>query len=355
MSTNQQKLSAGQRAIYFQQATRQNIMSLNKKTAENNSIVFELPKARYLATLYLDVTAKIKCTHATKTSIPTDDLTLARLLRRVRLDLNNGFAPFDISGTGLKILSYVTNNASKWNNQSSSKQGVNYLPDIQASASGTENEVSLFMEVPITLNPRDPVGLLLLQSNQSLVNLSIDFSDGSDLFPGETGLTCTVSGVMATLTAETFSVPADENCRPDLSTVKLAQSEIYQFQGQGQNNIDLRTGMIYRKMAFRFLDNDKKPFKDVDFNSNIEIVFNTSDCNYSINASTLRHLNQINFGKELPEGVFILDLTNQGTPNLGGSRDLIDTKQLTSMTLRFNSTKAGTVEFIHENVVIAQA
>ena len=64
MSTNQQKLSAGQRAIYFQQATRQNIMSLNKKTAENNSIVFELPKARYLATLYLDVTAKIKCTHS---------------------------------------------------------------------------------------------------------------------------------------------------------------------------------------------------------------------------------------------------------------------------------------------------
>ena len=344
------QLTAQQRNIMFQQATRQNRQNIGTKkiTGGQQDIEFEIPKARYLARLTAIVKATVNIKHATKTEVPTDFFTMSRLIQRVSLDLNNGFMPFLIDGCGLKILSLIGTNSKIYMDESD-PMGVNYLPKLKASSTGVDNEFHFLVELPLTLNERDPIGLILLQNNSALVNLKFSIGSPSN-FLTDNEYEVEYKDIIVNVQAETYSVPASEECHPNLTTLKLIQNSTHTFAGAGKNEIQLGTGYIYRKLALQFLDEDGKPFEDEDFLSNIELVFNTSDCNYSVTPQMLRYESQKNYGVILPKGVYIFDFGYQGTPNLGGSRDLIDTETLTDFTLRFNSNKAGKVNVIKEAI-----
>ena len=65
----------------------------------------------------------------------------------------------------------------------------------------------------------------------------------------------------------------------------------------------------------------------------------------------LRLVNERIMGCELPEGVYILDFSNGGTmPNYGGTRDFIDTANLTEFWVRFSTGKVGKCEIITETL-----
>ena len=89
-----QTLTVQQRNALFAQATRQNIQGLTRKSVKQggSTLTFEIPKARLLSKVWLEIDAKLKVKKGTSqtTEIATDKLTPYQMIRRLSIDLNNG-------------------------------------------------------------------------------------------------------------------------------------------------------------------------------------------------------------------------------------------------------------------------
>lgn len=356
MAEAKSKYTVQQRANMFAQATRQNYQMLPEQTANQGAttLQFSLPKSRLLAKIMIDIEATVKITHASEVSVPADDFTPYKLLRRVSLDLNNGFSPYVIGGKELAIYNCMRMNPEIVFPQASNERGYCYMPALEASTGGQENKMKFTVELPVTLNDRDPVGLILLQSSSTNVTLSVDIANGGDLVDNAAGYTVDITQLKVRPMLATFSLPAVTDAFPDLSVLKLVSSRTDMFTGSGQNVIKLATGTIYRKLALYVMDENGEPFEDEDFLSNIELVFNQADIPYSINAKNLAHINESHYGYALPKGVYVFDFSYNGLPNLGGTRDYIDSENLTEFWVRFNSAKRGKISVISENIARLQ-
>lgn len=344
---NEETVSTQQRAVNFNLSTRQNLQMMAKKntTTANTGIEFQLPKARLLSNIYLRVHAKIKATHATKSEILLSNLAPFKLIQQIKLDLNNGFAPYTISGVGLGLMNLLDKNAYMILGDSSA---YNNAPSkLTASVAGSENDIAFTIQLPVTLNGRDPVGLLLLQSDQTIADLRVSVGSPNDMFYGEdiTGFTFDLVNFTVEPMLETFSIPANTQAFPDLSILKLVQDRTDSITSSGQNIVKLSTGTIYRKLILYFTDENGKPMTDDDLQGNIELVFNQADTNYSVSAEMLRAVNAVKLGTAIPTGVYIFDFSDC---SYGSSRDFIDTEKLTEFWLRFNAGKRGKVRVISE-------
>lgn len=346
-------LTVQERNAMFAQATRQNYQGLGKKsvTSGASTISFMLPKARLMSKVMLDIDMKFKLKHASGTALKTDKFSPYRPIRRISLDLNNGFAPFVIDGMGVAVHNAIRQYSDIVFPKHDNEHGYCYCPEeLKASADGVENFMHCTVELANTLNDRDPVGLILTQNNETNIELKIDFESESEMVGGADGYSVEVVEFTVKPTVESFSIPAIPNAMPDLSVVKLVNGRTQAFTGAGQNLIELTTGTIYRKLAFIVEDMEGNPFEDEDFKSNIDLVFNQADVNYSIPAEMLRHINEMQFGNALPKGVYVFDFSYNGVSNYGGTRDYIDTEMLTMFQIRFNSTKAGRIRIVSETL-----
>ena len=331
-------INAQQRAQYFAMSTRQNMQMLAKETITNfpNSAMFTLPKARLLSGLYL----KIKVHFS---ELPVEVLSkqeqLFKLVRRISLDLNNGFQPYVISGEGCRLYNLIDLNT---------RNVLDYWAVDRVSNDKVGNVIEYNFYLSCTTNPRDPVGLILLQNDQTNVTLNIDMGLSS-----ETGVDGLVEPTKAEIScmAETFSIPANANAFPDLSVLKMVHGRKDSLPTEGQQVIKLATGTIYRKLIFKLTDENGAPMTPDMVTSTIDLVFNQADVNYSISADMLRTLNAKQFGCYLPDGVYVFDFSNSGgLPNLGGTRDFIDSANLTEFWLRFTTNAKGKCEIVSETL-----
>lgn len=348
-----QSMTVQQRNALFAQATRQNIQGMAKKkiTQGATTVSFEIPKARLLSKIWLEIDYKFKLTSSTVSSVNTSKLTPYAPIRRISLDLNNGWSPYVLDGKSYAVLAGMRQQSHVVFPQSESKDGFCYCPEtLSAGASGVSNTMRTTIELPLCLNDRDPIGIILAQSPETLIEVKVDFEPESSMIPLEDGVTLEVEEITVQPIVETFSIPAVQEAFPDISVVKLCTSRTEMFAGNGQNLIDLVTGTIYRKIAFIIEDLDGNPFSDDDITSNIDLIFNTADVNYSIPAKLIRHKNEMQFGEEQPKGVYIFDFSDNGIPNYGGTRDYIDSTKLTMFQVRFNSNKAGRIRIVSENL-----
>lgn len=349
----QAQLSPQQRAALFTQATRQNRQVLATRSAQGEleTLTFDLPKARLLSkvTLFIEAVVNVKATTGTSVAIaPTHGY---ELLRRVQVDLNNGFSPFVVSGRGLFGYSLLRLNPDVILSQKVTKRAVNYIENA-ASAAGVDNKVAFSVELPITLNDRDPVGLIMLQNNETNVQVKVDVDQVAKIYKlnSGNGETATFKSLKVTPVIETFTIPAVQEAFPDISVLKLVSEKSEVLQGSGQTTVKLNTGNIYRRMLIYVEDANGVPLADADFAGNIELVFNQADIPYSEPALSLAHTAHRQLGYPLPDGWFVLDFTFQGLPGYGGSRDYIDTERLTEFWLRVNTSKAGKITVVSENL-----
>ena len=348
-----QSMTVQQRNALFAQATRQNIQGMAKKkiTQGATTVSFEIPKARLLSKIWLEIDYKFKLKSSTVSSVNTSKLTPYAPIRRISLDLNNGWSPYVLDGKSYAVLAGMRQQSHVVYPQSESEKGFCYCPEtLSASSSGASNTMRTTIELPLCLNDRDPIGIILAQSPETLIEVKVDFEPESSMIPLDDGVTLEVEEITVQPVVETFSIPAVQEAFPDISVVKLCTSRTEMFAGNGQNLIDLVTGTIYRKIAFIIEDLDGNPFSDDDITSNIDLIFNTADVNYSIPAKLIRHKNEMQFGEEQPKGVYIFDFSDNGIPNYGGTRDYIDSTKLTMFQVRFNSNKAGRISIVSENL-----
>lgn len=347
-----QSLTVQQRNALFAQATRQNIQGLTRKevTSGGSTLTFEVPKARLLSKIWLEIDAKLKVKSTTVTSAQAlDELSPYQMLRRISIDLNNGWSPYVIDGKSFAVLAGMRQDAHTIFPQHDDESGYCYCPStVTPSSDGADVHMHTVLELPVTLNDRDPIGIILAQSPETLIEIKVDFETEQNMLDMPEGVTIEVDKITVQPSTETFSIPAVQEAFPDISVIKLVNSRTEAFTGNGQNIIDLVTGTIYRKLAFIIEDMDGNPFSDEDITSNIDIIFNTADVNYSVPANLLRHKNELAFGHRMPKGVYIFDFSDNGVPNYGGTRDYIDTTKLTMLQLRFNSNKSGRIRVISE-------
>ena len=349
-----QSMTVQQRNALFAQATRQNIQGMAKKkiTQGATSVSFEIPKARLLSKIWLEIDYKFTLTAPSVDSVPTTKLTPYAPIRRISLDLNNGWSPYVLDGKSYAVLAGMRQQSHVVYPQGNSKEGFCYCPENFDTSDDdtTQHNMRTTIELPLCLNDRDPIGIILAQSPETLIEVKVDFEPESNMIPLPEGVTLTVDEITVQPIVETFSIPAVQEAFPDISVVKLCTSRTEMFAGNGQNLIDLVTGTIYRKIAFIIEDLDGNPFSDDDITSNIDLIFNTADVNYSVPPKLIRHKNEMQFGEEQPKGVYIFDFSDNGIPNYGGTRDYIDSTKLTMFQVRFNSNKAGRIRIVSENL-----
>lgn len=346
------QLSPQQRAMLFSQGTRQTLQMLPTVSAqgESTTIQFDLPKTRLLSRILLEVEAVATLKATSGSAIAKSAFTPFDILRRVTLDLNNGFSPFMVSGRDLFLYNNVRLNPDVLL-PGTNKRGMTYVENA-ASAAGVDAKIKFTLPLPVVLNERDPQGLVLLQNPETQVQLTIDIDKLEKAYKpnASNGETVTFKSLKITPMVETFTIPPTPDAFPDISILKLVHAKANTFAGNGQNNIALTTGTLYRKLILFFEDENGAPLKDEDFTGNLELVFNQADSPINIKPSVLSALNHSQLGYPLPDGVYVFDFSYQGIPNLGGSRDYIDTERLTEFWLRFTTTKGGKVTAINETL-----
>jgi len=348
-----QQVSPQQRAMLFAQATRQYFQMLPTQSvsSEQSTVEFSLPKARLLSRIFLNVEAVATLkSNAGTTSIAKSAFSPYEILRRVTLDLNNGFSPFITSGRDLYLYNLLRLNPDVLN-IGTTTQSMSYVENT-SSVAGTAANIKFTIPIPVALNERDPVGMVLLQNEETSVSLKIDVDTLAKAYVpnAATGDIVTFSSMKITPMIETFSIPPMQEALPDISVLKLVHSKADLFSGGGQNIVKLNTGTIYRKIIMYIEDADGNPMLPTDFSGNMELVFNTADTPYSIKPEVLTHLSHLQLGYPLPKGVYVFDFSNQGVPNLGGSRDYIDTERLTEFYFRFGSVESGRITIVSETL-----
>lgn len=350
-----QQLTAQQRAQLFAMSTRENFQMLASQKASSGATTlnFDLPKARLLANIICHVKATVSIKHATATEISTDAFTPYKIIRRWSLDLNNGFSPFVVGGQELAMYNLIDMHPETVLGGTDT-QGYTYFPKPVVNTTGKDNSFEFTVQMPVTTNHRDPIGLILLQNDQTNVKLVADIANGAEVFENQEGYTVEIKSVEISVCTQTFSVPANANAYPDLSVLKLVNSRSDSLPSIGQQIVKLSTGTIYKKIIFMLLDENGSAIADDDIGSNIELVFNQADVNYSINPRMLRVWNEHQLGKPLPKGMYAFLFDYQGLVNMGGSRDFIDTEKLTEFWLRFSTTKKGKILIVNENLARLQ-
>lgn len=329
---NQQpvKLSPSQRANLFAQSTRQYKQELPSMTfKEGQQVSITLPKTRFLSRIFIKVKGTINRKEGVSTNIDNlfydamNDFSIYKILRQIRLSINNGFNPYQIGGKELALYNAITVQCN-----------MGYLPvQYENTVESDSFPFCYTLELPITINERDPIGLLMLQNEQTSVTLSVDcgyFAEMEGFISGDLEITPTL---------ETFSIPQLPEAIPDYSIIKIVNQQVEQGRKVGDNIVKLPVGLTYRKIIMYLTHSDGEPVQHKHIN-NFQLVFNQADTPYNINSDQLRYENEISYG-QLPDGVYVFDFSNQGIANLGGGRDYIDTERLTEFWLKINTNVTG--------------
>jgi hypothetical protein len=361
VNTQQQKnISPAQRNAYFNQLTRQHIQALPSKAwTEGATVSFEIPKARLLSKIWLLIEATNTLVHATETAIDPVANAPFTLVKKIEVNLNNGFSPFVISGVDAYIMNLLGTNGNMvapmvdTATVTNASRARNIMGKTSSSSSGTANKVRMLLELPLTLNDRDPAGLIMLQAPDVLVNVNVTMGTLlTDLAATTTGFTATLSNAKITPIIETFSIPAPLEARPDLSILKLVQSRTETIAAAGSKVISLPTGNMYRRLVV-FVKDSSGGEVDADLSTDFSLKLNTADQPYKIPHRVLAAINATDYGQILPAGVFVFDFSkNGGIPGFGNARDYLDTAQLTQFDLEFTAAAAGSVEYIYETLSV---
>ena len=350
--TQEQKLSPIQRAQLFGQATRQHWQALPAISGGDGMVVsFDLPKVRLGSKVRLEVALKIT---ASNTATPTKCLFAPfTYIKNVRMESNLGFTFFNLSGRDLYFYNILTQNYGYMDVDTPTAilSASSRARNVQGAGgtSGDVNTCRFMVDLPITLNKRDAIGLVLLQNPESIITVTVEFGTIADLVATTTNLT--TSDVLLTPSVETFSIPAIQQAFPDISILKLVKSQTQAISATGVVNVKLPVGQTYRKLAWFIYDGNGAGVLDSSISGNFELVLNQADIPYRIKPTMLAAINSEEYGKALPAGLYAFDFTDQGNANYGGARDYIDTERLTEFWLRFNGTASTNITVIYESLV----
>jgi len=331
--------------MLFSQATRQNLQPIPAAAfVDGGSVSFTIPKARLLSRGYVRIYGTFKMAHASVTALPLARLAPYNLVRQVRMQINNGFNPFQISGRGAYVYNRLISGA---------EFDTSFTIGTVASVGGTLNTIDMMLDLSTILNDRDPVGLVMAQNQETVVTITLDFNTLAGMYT-TTATTASQIAINVTPTIETFSIPAAVEAIPDMSVLKLVTEQNFNIASTGAPfQVKLPVGLTYRKLIMNFETAAGVAMTDDEI-GNLSIIFNQADTPYVIHPGLLRMINTRQFAGKLPAGVLAFDFSYQGMANMGGARDYIDTERLTEFWVQANPSVVGNLQIVSESLARLQ-
>lgn len=216
----------------FATATRQRIYQLPQqaKPSGGGIVRWDIPRSGFLARIYLAIRGTVSGTLSSP-----NPFGYASVVRRVRLTANNGLDIFNISGPGYH-----------WLFRDYLEMESEPLPHTNARSAVAAGDFTIDMVIPVAINQRDSIGLILLQSEQTLITLSVDFEQDGNVASGAT--------VDATVTpyVEVFTVPTDRKDWPPLSFIHQVLEDQASIPSAGEYVYTWPRGPIYLQTLHGF-------------------------------------------------------------------------------------------------------
>lgn len=327
----------------FLNATRQNKRKIKTIAFESgNRVSYDLPATGLLANLYVRVKGTLTITNGTggATLKAAQQSRPFGLLDRIQLTANSGTDIVNASGFGLFLRNLMTDNAYPDIPAANTVEGETGNPVYQFASAAGANTVEFSLKIPVVNNDRDLAGLIMLQNRETLMTLTLDFANPTNLFTLTGTATVDFSG-NAEITMEYFSVPADEKDYPDLSIVHTILEDKVDIDGTGDVQYTVPRGNIYMRMIHRAILNDAPAgYDDID---RLTLQYNQSEQPYMIDAHDVFVQQRERYKRDLPKGVLAWDFSYQGQAGLGGARDLVNSRAITDFLSIVRVASAATL------------
>lgn len=329
----------------FRDATRQNFTTLPSQTiTDGGRLYFRLPKVGLLSKLYLTLQCTVDNTAGTGHATISERAPW-NWIKRIKLLANAGASIYDVSGYGTYLINNIIRRATAPNSSVFDRSLATATYSIPTTdADGT---ILLNLEIPIAVNDRDPIGLVLLQNNATELVLEIEFNTlgGANAVVAPYVLTGTATSVLSAGTAgvvmEYFTVPRKAEDYPALNIVHqwLEQQDV--ITGTGAFTKSLLRGNTYMRLMHYLTLNSALDQADVD---KLRILYNQSEVPYSIDRIPQLFLQKMRYGQDLPKGTFLHDwYYSNGIPSLGDSRDFINSANVTEFQSEVTIGSGATV------------
>lgn len=338
----------------FNRATRQNFLAAPAMTHSAGQTTFSiLPKVGLLKRILAVFEGTITLSGAGSTIGAEGPWSI---ISRIRLTANGNTALFDCSGYGAMIASLfsahgfsgygsrprIVDSATVPGPASTAFSAANFAAGVASGA----NTWRFAIEIPLALADdwRDPVGLILAAAPDTQLQLEVTWAATTIATAASrtspiTHATNTVT-VAATLTpfVEFFTIPASPSDYPDLRRIHTwAEQGPQAIVANGDQDVVLQRGNTLQRIAHVIWTNTAADGTNV---SGRELRFNTNEIPYKVSRTLDAVLQRSRYVRDLPDGVYVWDLWNTGTP-----RDAINTLNLNEITSRMTlagATIAGT-------------
>jgi len=289
---------------------------------------FTLPKTGLLARLYLALRGSIAGTLSAPNA-----LGMASIVTRVRVVANSGLDLYNVSGAGYAyLLSEVLE--SEYFNAASQNQGRTAV---------TATTFNLDMVIPIAVNMRDPTGLIMLQNEQTIVNLYIDWLADASVATG-----ATVTLTTGDLFMEVFTVPPDPQDWPNINIVHQCLEDQQQVPAAGDFPYNWPRGNTYMQMLHGF----GIGAAGTDAFSKVALRVNQSDYLQNTPPDYLDMEHRLTRGRARPAGGVFFDFAaSSGLGCYALARDLVNSALVTDLATVVTATGSGTLYTVRRQLL----
>lgn len=311
----------------FQDSTRRKFIPLTTQTkGTTNPLSWDIPKTGLLAGIFLNITGTV-----TGTLSAPNALGMASIVRRVRVITNGGIDLINISGAGYHYL--LRDNIEDYKDPA---------PHATARNAVTATTFNLDMFLPIALNSRDPIGLFMLQNEQTLVQLQVEFEADTTVATGAT-VAATVAPV-----AEVFTVPVDNKDWPPLNVVQQILEDTRAIAATGDYDYSWPRGNTYVQVLHGY-GIGASPAENW---TRSRLMVNQSEILADYVPGTMNIEFTRTHGRARLVGTIENDfIGSSGLGTFGSSRDLLYSALVTELMTRLTASATGTLYTVRRQLV----
>lgn len=312
--------------------TRRKIVQLptQARPAGGGTTSINLPKTGLLSRIFCAIRGSVSGTLTAPNA-----LGFASVLNRTRLTINSGIDLYNVSGAGYH---YLLRNA----------VGSEYIdPQGQSNATSAVSAASFNLDeiIPVAINTRDPLGYVMLQNEQTLLTLNIDWNADGNVATGAT------VNATAELYAELFTVPVDPADYPPLNVVHQCLEDQQAVAAAGDYPYAWPRGNTYLQTLHGF----GIGASGADNFSQFAVRVNQSDYLQRSDIPLLDMEYRDFRGRARPAGAIMVDLlATSGLGNFGLTRDVFNSALVTDLASVITASGAGTLYTVRRQLVVLQ-
>lgn len=327
----------------FQDATRQNRRSIGTIAFNGGQRAsLDLPQTGILANLIVRVAGTLTITNGTG-GATLNAVEMGKpygLIDRLHLTANSGTEIVNVTGKGLYLRNLIDKNNYLDLAASVLPEAVTGNPVYQFGTAAGTNTVEFTLKIPVAVNERDTLGMILLQNKETLLTLALDWANPANLFALTGTATVAFTG-NAYVTMEYFSVPLSDKEYPDLSVAHTLLEDQVAVPGTGDVLYTVPRGNIYQRIMHRVVLNAAPAgFDDV---NTLTLQYNQSEQPYKLMGHDQLAIQRNRYKRDLPKGVYVWDFAYQGDPGYGGARDLVNSRAITDFLSIVNIASGATL------------